>query len=80
VRAMVVGQGLKLTGVGLVIGLVGAAAATRWLESFLFGVSPNDPVTYVATCALFAAVALIAGYLPARSAMRVDPIASLRED
>ena len=80
IRAMVVGQGLKLTAIGLVIGLVGAAAATRWLQSFLFGVSPNDPLTYAATCALFAAMALIAGYLPARSAMRVDPIASLRED
>lgn len=80
VRSMVLGQGLKLTAIGLALGLVGAAAATRLIEGFLFGVSARDPFTYAATCAVFLAVALLASYLPARRAMRVDPITALREE
>jgi putative ABC transport system permease protein len=80
VRSMVLAQGLKLTTIGLALGLVGAAAATRLIEGFLFGVSAADPFTYAATCAVFLAVALLASYLPARRAMRVDPITALREE
>ncbi len=80
VRNMVVGQGLKLTAIGLALGLVGAAAATRLIEGFLFGVRASDPVTYVTTCAAFIAVAILASYLPARRAMRVDPVVALREE
>jgi putative ABC transport system permease protein len=80
VRSMVLGQGLKLTALGLLLGLAGAAAATRLMEGFLFGVRASDPVTYIGTCAVFIAVALLASYLPARRAMRVDPITALRED
>ncbi len=80
IRAMVLGQGLKLTAIGLVLGLAGAAAAARLIEGFLFGVRASDPFTYVATCAVFIAVALLASYLPARRAMRVDPMAALREE
>lgn len=80
VQAMILGHGLRLTGIGLALGLAGAAAATRLVEGFLFGVGANDPLTYAGTCALFFAVALVASYLPARRAMRVDPVACLRED
>jgi putative ABC transport system permease protein len=80
IRGMVLGQGLKLTAIGLVVGLAGAAAATQFLESFLFGVRASDPLTYASTCAVFLAVALLAAYFPARRAMRVDPMISLREE
>lgn len=80
VRSMVLGQGLKLTVIGLAVGLAGAAAATRLIEGFLFGVSASDPLTYAATCAVFLGVALLASYLPARRAMRVDPMTALREE
>lgn len=80
VRGMVLGQGLKLTLIGLALGLAGAAAATRLIEGFLFGVRASDPLTYCATCAVFVGVALLASYLPARRAMRVDPMTALREE
>jgi len=80
VRGMVLWQGLKLTAIGLALGLAAAAAAARFIDGFLFGVSPADPVTYAGTCALFLAVALIASYLPARLAMRADPMVCFRED
>jgi len=80
VRSMVLGQGLKLTAIGLALGLAGAAAATRLIEGFLFGVSAGDPLTFAATCAVFLGVALLASYLPARRAMRVDPMTALREE
>jgi putative ABC transport system permease protein len=80
VRSMVLGQGLKLTLIGLAVGLIGAAAATKLMEGFLYGVRASDPITYVATCATFIAVAILASYLPARRAMRVDPMVALRED
>jgi len=79
IRGMVLGQGLKLTALGLVVGLAGAAAVTRLLEGFLFGVSAADPLTYAATCAVFLCVAVVASYLPARRAMRVDPMQALRD-
>jgi putative ABC transport system permease protein len=80
VRRLVLAQGLKLTAFGLVLGLAGAAGATRLIAGFLFGVSAIDPLTYVTTCAVFIAVAILASYLPARRAMRVDPIVALREE
>jgi putative ABC transport system permease protein len=80
VRSMVLAQGLKLTAIGLALGLAGAAAATRLIGGFLFGVRASDPVTYAATCAVFLAIAIVASYLPARRAMRVDPIVALREE
>lgn len=80
VRSMVLGQGLKLTAIGLVLGLGGAMAATRLIEGFLFGVSASDPFTYVTTAAAFLSVAIVASYLPARRAMRVDPTVALREE
>ena len=80
VLRMVLRQGLTLTIVGVVAGLAMAFAMNRVLSSLLFGVRPSDPATMVAVVALIASVALIACYLPARLATRVDPMIVLRED
>ncbi len=78
VLRLVLRQALSLTFLGIVIGLAFAAAMTRLLGSMLFGVKPTDPATYIAVVALLGVVALAASYIPARRAMRVDPIVALR--
>ncbi|HEX4163842.1 MAG TPA: ABC transporter permease [Bryobacteraceae bacterium] len=80
ILALVVRQGLTLTGMGVVLGLVGAAIATEALVTLLFGVSRLDPVTYAGVIALLAAVGLIACWLPAWRAARVDPAITLRAE
>lgn len=80
VRRMMLVQGLKLTAIGLALGLIGAAAASRLLQTFLYGVSAADPVTFLGTAAVFAAVPLAASYLPARRATLLDPLTVLREE
>jgi putative ABC transport system permease protein len=77
---MVVGQGARLTLIGLGIGLLAALAASRVLESLLFGVGARDPWTFYAVAAFLAAVALAASYLPARFASRIEPLTALRHD
>jgi putative ABC transport system permease protein len=74
----VIGQGAFLTIVGIMIGLAAALALTRFITSYLFGVSAMDPPTFVAIGALLAVIALVACYLPARRASKVDPMTALR--
>jgi putative ABC transport system permease protein len=74
----VLSKGMLLVGVGLVLGVVGALAVTRILSRMLFGVTPTDLPTYIAVSVILAAVALAACAVPARRAMRVDPIETLR--
>ena len=78
VLGMVVLEGLILNVVGIAIGLVGAFYLTQFLTSLLFGVTPNDFVTYVIVGLLLTAIALLACYIPARRAMKVDPMVALR--
>jgi predicted permease len=77
---MAVGEGMQLVAIGLVVGLIGAAALTRFVRTMLFGVRPSDPVTFAATSAALAAVAFLACYIPARRATRVDPLVALRDE
>jgi predicted permease len=79
-RSMVVSQALRMGIAGLAIGLAGALAATRLLGTLLFDVSPSDPVTFAGVCGLLLGVVLVAAYLPARRATRVDPMVALRAE
>jgi putative ABC transport system permease protein len=78
VAGLVLRQGLALALAGVVIGGAAAFALTRWMESLIFGVSPTDPVTFSAVSALLVTIALMASYVPARRAVRLDPMRSLR--
>ena len=77
-KRMFVGNGLVLAGAGVVIGLAAAAGLTRLMKSLLFGISTLDPVIYITLPALLVAAALLASYLPARRASRIDPSEALR--
>lgn len=74
----VLGRGTALALLGIVLGLAGAWALTRWIASWLYGVSAADPLTFVVTTLLLTVVALLACYIPARRATRVDPMVALR--
>jgi predicted permease len=75
---LVVGRGMAVIFVGLALGIAGALALTRLISTMLFGVKPADPLTYAAVVLTLASVALAACYIPARRAMRVDPMVALR--
>ena len=79
VLALVLGQGIRLTALGIVLGMVASFWFTRWLSSLLFEITPLDPATLSTVSALLLAVALIACWIPARRAARIDPIRALRE-
>jgi ABC-type antimicrobial peptide transport system permease subunit len=76
----VAGQGVGLSMAGVVLGIAAALALSRVVSSLLFGVSPSDPATFAAVAALLLGVAAVASYVPARRAMRIDPMLALRRD
>jgi putative ABC transport system permease protein len=78
VLKLVVGRGLALSGVGIAIGLIAAFTLTPLIKSLLYKVSPADPMTIIGSAILFLIAALLASYIPARRAMRVDPMVALR--
>ena len=78
VLRLIVGHGALLGGVGIVIGLAGALAVTRFLRMLLFGISPFDVVSFVGVSAMLTGIALLASYIPARRAAKVDPVEALR--
>jgi len=78
VLRVIVGHGLRLVLVGLGIGVAGALIVTRWMSSVLFGVKPTDPFTFAVVPLVLGTVAFLASYIPARRAMRVDPMVALR--
>jgi predicted permease len=80
ILTMILGQGLRTILIGVAIGFAGSLALTRTVESLLFGVTSTDPLTFLSVSVLFTVVALTAGYIPARRAMRVDPVVALRDE
>jgi putative ABC transport system permease protein len=79
ISRIVLGQASWITGIGLVLGLAGAYALTRLVESQLYGVERTDPGSYAAAAVFFVVVTLVASWKPLRSAFRVDPANTLRE-
>jgi putative ABC transport system permease protein len=78
VLRLIVGQGMKMTLVGVALGLLSAYAMTRWIETLLFRVGATDPVTFTVIALLLIVVSLLACYIPARRATKVDPMVALR--
>jgi ABC-type antimicrobial peptide transport system permease subunit len=80
VRRMVLGDGMRLIGLAVFVGLVVSLGAARLLRSQLYGVAPNDLLTFGAVTVVLAGVAMLACYIPARRASRVDPMVALRSE
>jgi putative ABC transport system permease protein len=77
---LVVGQGLKLAGIGIVLGMIAAVFITPAVQSILYNVTPTDPISFSAVAVFLTGVATAASYIPARRAMAVDPIVAIRND
>jgi putative ABC transport system permease protein len=80
VMALILRRGVAVASAGIAVGLIGAFAGARYLQSMLFGVEPRDPGTFAAVAVSFAVIAMVASYLPARRATKVDPMVALRID
>ena|SRR5437762_2954602 len=80
VLRLVLGQGLTLAAIGLALGLAAALATARLLTAMLFEIKPNDPSVYVSVVALLGAAALVASYIPALRASRIDPLTAIRQE
>jgi putative ABC transport system permease protein len=80
VLKLVLGEGMMMMGIGVIVGLGGALALSRLLRSLLFGVTATDPLTYLLVPLVLAGVALLACFLPARRAAKVDPMVALRNE
>jgi putative ABC transport system permease protein len=80
VLQLVVGQGMRLVGLGIVVGIVTGLAVTRLMGNLLFNVPTYDPITFGSVSLLVALVAFIAGWLPAMRASRIDPVLALRQE
>ncbi len=80
IMALVMGQGMKLATLGVLLGLAGAVGLTRWLASLLYGVSATDPSTFVVISVLPLLVAILASWIPARRATKVDPLVALKSE
>jgi putative ABC transport system permease protein len=78
VLRLVLSQGVRLAAIGIVVGLSVSLAVTRLMSDLLFGVKPRDPVTFAVSSVIVIVIALVASYIPARRAMRVDPVVALR--
>jgi putative ABC transport system permease protein len=78
--AMILGQGMTLVVIGLVIGLVSAMGLTRLMKTLLFQVQPTDPLTFAGVSLVLGGAALLACYVPARRALRIDPLQALRSE
>jgi putative ABC transport system permease protein len=80
VLRLVLARALRIVVAGLIVGLAGAVAVTRVLQTFLFGVTPTDPIAFTSVTLLLMAVGLVAAWLPARRATRIDPCVALRAE
>jgi putative ABC transport system permease protein len=80
VLGLIVGHGMMLTAIGIAVGLAGSWVLTELTRSFLYGVSPHDPLTYLSVAALLATIAAVASYVPGHRAVGVDPATTLRAD
>jgi putative ABC transport system permease protein len=80
VLGLVVGKAMLLAGAGVALGMVAALAVTRFMSSLLYGVQARDPVVFAAAPAILIAVAILASYVPARRASRVDPLVALQRE
>jgi putative ABC transport system permease protein len=78
VLRMIVGEGMRIALIGVGIGIAAALGLTRLITKLIYGVGANDPLTFIGVAVLLSGVALVACYIPARRAMRVDPIVALR--
>ena len=80
VLRLILGQGVRLAGIGIVVGLLGAFGTTRFLKSVLYNVTPSDPFSFAVVASFLTVVAVLASYIPARRAMAVDPLVALRNE